>query len=93
MSEYNESFLKKCRAIPEFDNHIPTIENLFQSLKKDPRYKDKSEYDLLSNLRIAMNKACCDKYLRQQPIMDCFIIGYMKLKYGQDWYEDRNKFM
>ena len=90
---YPESYLKKCRTIPEFDGHIPTLEELFRNLRTIPRLQNTADYDLISHMRIAMNKACCDKYLRQQTLMDCFIIGYMKLKYNLDWYEERNKFM
>lgn len=90
MEDFKPSYIKKCSKIEEFNFQPIPLGELFQKYKTTvPKNSTKTDFKMLSSLRIAMSNACCDKYLQQQSIHDMFLIGYMKEKYGKDWYEDR----
>jgi len=91
--EYPNSYIKKCNALEEFKNKwYPTLEELFQLFREMPKNANKSDLQILSNIRIAMSNACCNRFLSTQSIHDLFIIAYAREKHGLDWFDSQGKF-
>lgn len=95
MNNLPESYLKKCRAIPEFKENPPNLEQLIDLYRNIPKYKEVNlnDLDLLSKMRCCLGNLCCANYIKHQSMHDFWLMAYMKEAQGKEWYDNRNQWL
>lgn len=87
----SKSYIKKCQVAIDLCQlkwkQCPSQEELQIELKDLPKYQKKTWLQLISCMRVTLQKNYCDKFLNAQTINDIWILFYMKEKYNKLWYE------
>ena len=78
-------------AVSEKAFWLPTLEQLIELVREIPRYKNESDLNLLSKMRVCISNACCSSFLKHQSMYDFWLIMWYQEKFKFDWYEGRNE--